>query len=165
MEISFKGMSVGESRDVSFSEDFTVPESYGLVTPAVKTHFTGRLTKRAGDEGCALEGALDAAFSLSCDRCLQPFAYSVSVAVGETFEADSENSVYVNQHLETIDLSPVVFMNLLLNIPIKALCANHCKGLCPHCGSNLNEGDCGCVTKETDPRFEALRSLFQDKEV
>ena len=47
---------------------------------------------------------------------------------------------------------------------MKVLCREDCKGLCPVCGKDLNDGDCGCDRTERDPRFESLRALFNDDE-
>ena len=46
---------------------------------------------------------------------------------------------------------------------MKVLCREDCKGLCPKCGRNLNEGPCGCDLHEEDPRWDALKGLLQAK--
>jgi uncharacterized protein len=46
-----------------------------------------------------------------------------------------------------------------LALPMKPLCAEGCKGLCPHCGTNLNEATCTCTNEWSDPRLEPLRAL------
>ena len=67
---------------------------------------------------------------------------------------------------EEIDITSSIKRNLLLNLPMKVVCKEDCKGLCSICGSNLNHGDCGCDKTHIDPRFESLRSLFKlDEEV
>ena len=53
--------------------------------------------------------------------------------------------------------------DLLLELPSKMLCQEDCRGLCPICGKDLNEGPCGCEHDTTDPRWDALKSLFQDE--
>ena len=72
----------------------------------------------------------------------------------ETFSGDS------------IDLTSSVIRNILAVLPMKVVCRDDCKGLCPVCGQNLNIKDCGCDTTYIDPRFESLRSLLKfDEEV
>ena len=57
-------------------------------------------------------------------------------------------------------------MDGYLHTPMKIVCSEKCKGLCTHCGSNLNITQCNCSENEIDPRFESLKSLFsKDKEV
>jgi uncharacterized protein len=52
----------------------------------------------------------------------------------------------------------------MLSLPIKRLCDEQCKGLCQVCGADLNEGECGCVVEEIDPRLATLRDLLDRKE-
>jgi uncharacterized protein len=59
-----------------------------------------------------------------------------------------------------VDLSLALRDAILLEIPIRHLCADDCRSLCPVCGKDLNEGDCGCEQRIADPRFEALRGMF-----
>jgi uncharacterized protein len=48
---------------------------------------------------------------------------------------------------------------MLLAVPIKTVCGDACKGLCPQCGKNLNHGDCQCEPVAEDPRWDALKGL------
>jgi uncharacterized protein len=50
--------------------------------------------------------------------------------------------------------------NVLLNLPLQPLCRADCRGLCPHCGVNLNESSCGCQVQEDDPRLAPLQHLL-----
>ena len=63
---------------------------------------------------------------------------------------------------KTVDLKPAVIADIMLNMPMKAECSDHCEGLCPKCGHNLNEGDCGCDRGYINPQFEKLLTLFKD---
>ena len=58
-----------------------------------------------------------------------------------------------------LDLAQLTWEDLLLFLPSKLLCRDDCKGICPQCGKNLNEGTCECK-KEIDPRFAALLDLL-----
>ena len=57
-------------------------------------------------------------------------------------------------------LDDAVREELLIDFPRKLLCSEDCEGLCPKCGKPKIEGDCGCVTKEIDPRLEVLKKLL-----
>ena len=63
-----------------------------------------------------------------------------------------------------IDLSPAVREQILLSVPAAPLCGEDCKGLCPKCGKDLNEGDCGCDRSVIDPRWAALKGIQLKKE-
>ena len=57
-------------------------------------------------------------------------------------------------------LDELVEADLILSLPFKNLCREDCRGLCPICGKNLNEGLCGCRPQTADPRLEILRQLI-----
>jgi uncharacterized protein len=63
---------------------------------------------------------------------------------------------------KVVDWAAIVREQLLLALPIAPRCREDCKGLCPVCGVNKNETDCGCVTKQTDPRWDKLKLLKLD---
>ena len=98
---------------------------------------------------------------------MTPVRVSVDFKLNEKF---SSNASY-DEEIETfsgdsIDLTSTVFRNILAAMPMKVVCSDDCKGLCPVCGQNLNVKDCGCDTTYIDPRFESLRSLLKfDEEV
>ena len=74
----------------------------------------------------------------------------------ELQDKDAAISYYEDDSLE---LEDVLREQMLLEVPIKTVCTEECKGLCPHCGRNLNTGECECAAKVSDPRWEALKGL------
>ena len=60
-----------------------------------------------------------------------------------------------------IDIDDIVANNFLMNVEGKYLCSEDCKGLCQHCGADLNEGDCGCSQENIDPRWAALVDIME----
>jgi len=60
---------------------------------------------------------------------------------------------------KSIDLDPLVREQVLLALPMHAVCREDCKGLCGSCGQNLNEGECGCARAQVDPRLAALKNI------
>lgn len=101
-----------------------------------------------------------------CDRCLAPvktevsFKFSENIAKEQTGGNDTAARFISN---DVIDIGPLVAESIVSAMPMKVLCREDCKGLCPKCGKNLNEGDCRCESSDIDPRFESLRSLFNVK--
>ena len=71
-------------------------------------------------------------------------------------QAETEIGYYVGEGVLHED---ILREQLLLEVPIKIVCREECKGLCPHCGQNLNQGSCKCVAEQSDPRWDALRGL------
>ena len=61
-----------------------------------------------------------------------------------------------------IDLAPVVRDVVIAALPIRNLCRPDCKGLCPKCGADLNQADCGCDREVVDPRLAALKDWMKN---
>jgi uncharacterized protein len=116
-------------------------------------------------------GSFAGSFQLACSRCLESVREKVSedfdllyrplktVKQGEEVsinEAETEIGFYKGDGLE---LEDVIKEQVLLSLPVKPLCQEACKGLCPQCGQNLNMGTCNCNTKMQDPRWSALEGL------
>ena len=97
--------------------------------------------ERAGTE-LVVRGAVEAPLRLRCSRCADFFSTTVRVS---SFLHAYEWA----EHPEVLDVSPDVREDILLEIPGFPLCDKACKGLCAHCGRDLNEGPCGCAP-ETD---------------
>ena len=122
-------------------------------------------------EAFRLVGDVRTELELSCSRCLEPFRLPVDVAFdlryvpqpdaspgeeNEVSEEDLETSFYSN---DEIDLNELLREQFYLALPMKPLCREECKGLCPQCGTNLNAGTCDCSPGWEDPRLAALKQL------
>ena len=111
--------------------------------------------------------------SVPCDNCLaeQKVEIPVSSEVEVDFNLSAEDRV--NDLNETayidgydLDVDRLVYEEILLGFPMKVLCQEDCKGICKVCGANLNQGECGCVRTEPDPRMSVIRDIFNNvKEV
>ena len=77
--------------------------------------------------------------------------------VGGSFApGDAEEETYTGK---VIDLDPIVREQLLLSVPSYPVCGEGCKGLCPVCGANLNDRECGCDRHVPDPRWAGLKDV------
>lgn len=105
--------------------------------------------------------------NFSCDRCLVDFTQNLEGSFRLVFskqqvtDPPTDDYRHLSETATEIDLSADLRENLLLAIPMKALCHDECRGLCPHCGANLNEEICHCQQEQIDPRWEKLKSLLQ----
>jgi len=144
------------------------------------THVEASLSKI--ERRVLVEGRATAFLNAPCGRCLAPVSVDVPIAfeltfvpeeetpggeggdgereqghVGGSFRADQVNEeTYAGK---VIDLDPVVREQFLLALPGYPVCGEACKGLCPVCGANLNERDCGCDRHVPDPRWAALEKF------
>lgn len=102
-------------------------------------------------------------FNYNCDRCLKAVTRDCSqdyshVLVNELCNEDSD-SLYAIEHF-LLDLDELAVADIVINLPLKFLCRDDCKGLCPKCGINLNDGKCDCERNQIDSRLEALTKLL-----
>ncbi len=130
-------------------------------------HIDGVITERSGCMLLTLKA--DVSYRTECARCLKElhrsltFELSKNAAVSGTLVGE-DNDDYVIIENSVLDLVPVTEELLFLELPSRDLCSENCLGLCPKCGKDLNEGKCGCQTKEIDPRLEVLRKFLPDNE-
>jgi uncharacterized protein len=102
----------------------------------------------------------------TCDRCLEQFPAAFNTSIEQIYqlgvdELESDEIEVLPANTKEIDLSPVIHDAFVLNRPMKQLCRDDCKGLCPNCGINLNQKSCDCDKENVDPRFEKLKSLLK----
>jgi uncharacterized protein len=124
---------------------------------------------RTGNE-ILLTARIKAASNVVCDRCVAPFTQTLSPSYQmyyvwnepDATRFDSSEVQVIPPGLSVIDLTEDVRQTILLAVPFKLLCKNDCKGLCPRCGKNLNEGPCTCEDVTIDPRWDGLRSAATD---
>jgi len=109
--------------------------------------------------------------SVPCDRCLRPVESGVDTRLdllvidrprpaegGERQLGQDELGVFELVG-EMLDTAPLVAEQVQLNLPTHPLCREDCRGLCPRCSANLNDGPCGCEAPPVDPRWAALAGL------
>jgi uncharacterized protein len=118
-----------------------------------------------------LVGRVQSTLALSCGRCLDDIALPVDLPfdllylphahnAGEgEVEVEDDDLTTAFYRDDQIDLGQLVAEQFYLAVPMKPLCRESCRGLCPECGTNLNTANCSCVREWTDPRLEALRAL------
>jgi uncharacterized protein len=106
-----------------------------------------------------------------CRRCLEPVNVRVNEELDllfappdESGEIDEDSVRPLPEGVGTLDLGEVIREEVLLSQSLLALCDPDCKGLCPQCGTNLNENRCECSHEETDPRWDTLRALKEERE-
>ncbi|MEX0891463.1 MAG: DUF177 domain-containing protein [Gemmatimonadota bacterium] len=106
---------------------------------------------------------------LGCRRCLATVEAEVEAPLTlvyredvEPAEAEAAEAYPLPARAHELDLGPAVREHLLLALPQYALCSEACRGLCPVCGTNLNEADCSCVVADEDERWAPLKRLLSD---
>ena len=159
-----------ETEPLEFDERPVVPPAAGGedVVSVEPVRLAGRV-ERAG-RGYLLEGEVAGAAKLRCVRCLTEFGFSFAdrldlhlvplEAAPQEDETrlgrgDLEVRFYAEPH---VDLAELAAEQFALAVPMKPLCAETCRGICPRCGANLNQGACACPP-ETDDRLAVLKDF------
>lgn len=134
----------------------------------IEVDFTGTLT---GDE-VICRADIRAEAEVECGRCLEifnlpihsrlQFVVQMLDAPPETANDDEDFEIIPTAQME-LDISQRVREAVILAIPIKPLCSEDCRGLCPMCGADLNEAPCDCVPDKTDERWDILKRLFNNQ--
>ncbi len=127
---------------------------------------------KAGDKRLACSGKGVITLSVPCDRCLKPVESTFDLDIDEkiNFSEDAnedENAVekdYIDGYCLNID--ELINIEILISKPVKTLCKEDCKGLCPVCGTDLNVRECGCDRSSPDPRMSVFKDILNNfKEV
>jgi uncharacterized protein len=117
-----------------------------------------------------IEGNVATSVAAPCCRCLEMTRLPVSAAFRYTFcpppadpqeewELTAEDLDFAYYEEDTIDLDMLIFEQIMLQIPVKPLCGESCRGLCPHCGINLNTASCHCRAEAFDERLTVLKKF------
>ena len=139
--------------------DFEYAGQFPLKNPV---SFKGTISNKASL--VRLEAQISFEFDASCDRCgtrtARTHTLKVSKSLATSIEGDDSDTIITVPDMK-LDLDELLYTETVTNLPMKHLCDENCRGICYKCGKNLNEGECGCVKKEIDPRLSALADLLK----
>jgi uncharacterized protein len=161
------------------SEDFSQKIQLGEAPADLKLQAEGvefdkpvkvELTVSKSKDQLICRGKITAPVNLECSRCLLRFEEEQSadldfvIDLSGTLERTNseEDSFFVADPSSSyFVLDDLVREAIILSLPLKPLCSEECKGLCPVCGTDLNKSHCHCVIEKTDPRWDMLKGLLK----
>lgn len=159
----------GYTETMEASIDMEEIKLTGVSYPIRKKRTFPVLLKNAGKDIASWEFQTEIVLGIPCDRCLKEVDYPVAVKVMEEVDfehLDKTDGEFSYLEDKTLDLDVLIFDEVVPKLPSKLLCKEDCKGLCPVCGTNLNEKECGCDRTVADPRMAAIQDIFKNfKEV
>jgi uncharacterized protein len=129
-------VTVPDDQDITVAADLSWAQEDVVVTAHVRTRWVAE-----------------------CRRCLKPASGEIVADVREVYEPTSDQEETYALVGAQVDLEPLVRDAVLLGLPAAPLCEEGCQGLCPTCGTDLNDGPCGCESTPADPRWAALDAL------
>ncbi|RGY95925.1 DUF177 domain-containing protein [Clostridium sp. AM58-1XD] len=175
MQINLSELFTREGKEKTYTQDiemkqFQAPDGvYEIVEkePVVLT------IRHLGDRKLELNGTVKLSLLIPCSRCLTPVKIDFSLDIEASLDMNQteeeraeelDEQPYVSGYY--LDVDQLVRNELLLNLPMKVLCNENCKGICNRCGANLNFESCSCDRGSLDPRMSVIQDIFkQFKEV
>ncbi|CAI6030483.1 hypothetical protein PAECIP112173_00614 [Paenibacillus sp. JJ-100] len=168
MLMSFRKVATSD-RPVRFNEQWDIKhlvsnrQDITAVTP-----LTADLSAESREDDVVdVHGKLTIGMDMLCSRCLKPLSEHFHIDFHEQFKqgkqpeelSEDDDTLYVDE--DSVNLTEYAEGTFLLDLPFVPLCSETCKGLCPKCGHELNEGDCGCDNRVIDPRLAGLKDFFK----
>ncbi len=139
-------------------------EEFEIVSPVV---YNGSIYKIDGYYEINLNVIFE--YKTRCARCLKETVKKLETSFdGKLIEEGSNEEVLEDENIvyykeDNLDIDKYVLMELSSSLPMKTLCSDECKGICPSCGTDLNKNECDCIEDNTDPRFAKLKDLFVEE--
>lgn len=141
---------------------------------------TGRVEFQNSGDLLNISGQVRTVVEIPCARCLADVRVPLNVTLDERLplaevahpspptEEDSgletivSSIVHLEQGRPILDLDELIRQQLIIEIPIRTLCGGDCRGLCPRCGADLNQGPCACPAETVESPFAALSALLEE---
>jgi uncharacterized protein len=162
--------TVGVSREYELSESLAgIDPSLDPVAP-----LRAKIKLMRTKNGVLMSLTGQTTLRVACSRCLEPalepvtldineeFLQTVDVITGTPLGAPKDDPALLIDAHHDLHLTDLLREYLLVAQPMHPLCREDCKGLCPHCGHNLNQGPCDCNEETGDERWAALKALLKD---
>lgn len=120
-----------------------------------------------GNKIVLIEGSVKLSLIILCSRCLKELTYPMDISfskeidfkLSEAQRAENlDEANYITGY--NLDVDTLIKDEIIIDFPMKLLCSEDCKGICAHCGTNLNEKSCDCDNTVVDPRMSAIRDIF-----
>jgi uncharacterized protein len=173
LDLSEIAKTPGSRASYSFEERLPDEEDTHFIGPA-----RGELTATNTGRMLLLTGHVRAETEVACSRCLKPMRMTVEKKLEEEFatrpagpqgqvmaiEDDEPLARVIDEDSFDLDLTELLRQNVLVAMPLQPICGEQCRGLCPRCGHDLNDGDCGCHEQEPESPFSVLRELLNRRD-
>ena len=169
-EVSGMEIDLGSVKDrwgFTFRGTFEVHDQEGA---ARDFHATVEGTVTRMGNRLLLAAAVSGTVRLECSRCIEPFDMPLETGITIVFhrgqvpgDVEEDDLVLLTEsEAAGYDILPHVREAVILELPMRYLCSEECKGLCARCGANLNRGRCACGESEDDERWAPLKKLLNN---
>ncbi len=161
-----------KKKEISVQTDMDFFESAGQKFPITDIKPFNLCLTNDNNKRLLISGDTTLDVVIPCDRCLCDVVKHFEILIdrelfledGRVVCAEDEEIPFLEEH--QLDVNRLIYDEILVNWPTKVLCKDDCKGICPVCGQNLNQQDCGCDRQVMDPRMAKFQDIFNEfKEV
>ena len=168
MKVQISDITSRKERNKNIDYNFQMPqfEFEGDIIKAIEPcEVVGKVSSDV--DILILKAKIKTKLEMVCSRCLDTFIYPIDIDIEERFTTNSvsEDDDVIVVMDDVLDITEIVETSIISTLPIQRVCKDDCKGLCQECGCNLNYNSCSCDKEDVDIRFEALKGLFDNKEV
>ena len=129
-------------------------------------HVSGSVSNNG--KSLILRAEAEGHMTTSCARCMKEITVPVRFFIDENLAREDEDIPEEEDVIlfsdTAVNIDGIVLDNFLMSTDGKYLCKEDCKGLCPTCGKDLNEGECGCGKENIDPRWSQLLDIMKENE-
>ncbi|KJS10962.1 MAG: hypothetical protein VR67_15795 [Peptococcaceae bacterium BRH_c8a] len=165
LDVSKLKMNRGERVDFQCREKLPpLPVEGEDIKPTQEVEY--RLSLTNADNAIVVDGIIKVDLLVQCNRCLDSFVYPMEAQLQETYydcnlpQSGDKQPDWVPFSGDQIDIAPEVTQTILVNLPMRFICREDCRGLCSVCGVDLNNNQCQCPRDELDPRLAKLKDLL-----
>ncbi len=154
----------GSSLPLEYALDLSSVEYHGSFPLKEPVTIHGTVSNKASLVG--LKASVCFEFEAGCDRCGIPVkrkhTVTVEKSLAPSIEGEDSETILLVPDMK-LDIDEFLYSEVIVNLPMKHLCKEDCKGICSKCGKDLNDGKCDCPEKEIDPRLAALAELLNNE--
>ena len=164
MKIDLKNIIEGLDSSINFDEEINLDQD--LVDKNIVLPIRLKGTIYADSDGGYLTGKVIFSYKDSCARCLKETITEITADIDASLvkegvsSLDEEDDSQVEFTDKEIFIEDLISSVILTSSPMRVICSDDCKGICPVCGANLNDEQCNCEIDNVDPRLAKLKDFF-----
>lgn len=167
MKVNLSNLIKGNDYQINLDDTFEIDE---IKTEGNDIKFNKPVEISGGiyntDDNIYLQAKVSFEYTTNCARCLKNITkeqvtmldYKIELENDE--ESSSEDELILEKG-NVLNLKEPIISSIILSLPMKTVCTDNCKGICPNCGKDLNKGDCDCKVDNIDPRLAKLKKLME----
>jgi len=167
MKVNLSNLINGNDYQINLDDTFEIDE---IKTEGNDIKFNKPVEIHGGvyntDDDIFLQAKVSFEYITNCDRCLQSTIKEEVAMLDYKIKTEADGEELSEDELilekgKVLDLKEPIISSIILSLPMKTICTDNCKGICPNCGADLNKGNCDCKDNNIDPRLAKLKKLME----